>query len=190
MAAWPSVWVPVASLTITMTVWPGVPVLMPLSSGRVSSVEVPDITLPVTLPTLSVKPVMDSWLAFGGVTSISKWKAGEGALSSPAGGRAMTVMACRPSSRSVEGVKVHVPSGSTWVSPILMPLSRMKMASPGVPWPRKSGWRSSVMPPEAILLWMSPALSWAPLSTGGGGRAKVQAVALVVGSMFVFSNVM
>ncbi|MNX72736.1 hypothetical protein D3C86_1041040 [compost metagenome] len=159
MVARPSSWVPVASFTITVTVWPGVPLLMPLSSGRVSSVVPPEITLPVTPPTLSVKPLTFSRLASGGVTSISKLKAGEGVPSLPLSSRVTMVMACWPSSRSVEGVKVHVPSSATSVVPISLPLSRMTMVSPGVPRPPNSGWRSSVTPPWAMLPRMSPASS-------------------------------
>ncbi|MNU65995.1 hypothetical protein D3C71_552980 [compost metagenome] len=135
----PSAWVPVLSLTITVTVWPGWPVLVPVSSGRVSSVVLPAATLPVMPPAVSRTPVMASLLALGGVTSISKLNGPEGSLSSPAGSRATMVMTWWPSFMSVDGVKAHWPSSSTTVWPISTPLFLMRMVSPGVPWPWNSG---------------------------------------------------
>ncbi|MDT4849063.1 hypothetical protein FQZ97_831720 [compost metagenome] len=120
---------------------------------------------------------MDSLLALGGVTSISKLNGPEGSLSLPAGSRATMVMAWWPSLISVDGVKAHWPSSSTTVWPISTPWFLMRMVSPGVPWPWNSGWRSSVTPPEARVPMMSPASSMT-LSMVGGCGAKTCARAV------------
>ncbi len=103
----------------TVTTVPTVPV--PLSVGVLSSVLASLAMLPVTLPLLSLTPVMAG--AAGAVPSSVKVEAGVVALTLPAESTACAVRLCGPVSRGNVGSKRQVPSALTAVLPISLPLS-------------------------------------------------------------------